>query len=115
MFAAGHNYTIANPATAAAKSNAVGHAESSTTLQNLLPRLDAVMMVLKTCKAQTCRNPWPVLHPQGNVQSLTAALNPQYNEFYQTQGKVEFQECLGGYFLENELPVHVKGYPADMA
>ena len=73
------------------------------------------MMVLKSCKADSCRNPWPVLHPEGNVQNLSEALNPQYDHFYQTQTRVEFKECLPGFFFENELPMHVKAYAADMA
>ena len=38
---------------------------SKTTLSRLLSRLDALVMVLKTCKGQSCVYPWDELHPSG--------------------------------------------------
>jgi hypothetical protein len=38
--------------------------------EDLIPRLDALMMVLKSCKGDTCRKPWTALHPSGDVASL---------------------------------------------
>lgn len=84
-------------------------------LHQLVPRLDALLMVLKTCKADTCRNPWAVLHPDGDVRNLTQALSSRYDDFYEVQqeNRVQFKECLPGYLIENELPVKVLPYAAD--
>lgn len=84
------------------------------TLEQLLPRLDALEQVLKTCQGQQCRDPWQVLHPEGNVQNLLDALSTQYDEFYATQNKVHFDECLAGYFLDNEVPIGIKPYSLDL-
>jgi N-acetylglucosamine-6-sulfatase len=73
-------------------------------------RLDALMLVLKTCKAETCRNPWGVLHPAGDVRSLADALDATFDTFYQRENKVHFDECLGGYLLDNEYPIDTIPY-----
>lgn len=84
------------------------------TIDRLLPRLDALELVLKTCKAETCRNPWAVLHPEGNVNSLLDALNSEYDDFYEVQqNKVHFDACLAGYLLSNELPIDAVPYTLD--
>ncbi|KAG6853235.1 hypothetical protein C0991_005822 [Blastosporella zonata] len=67
-------------------------------------RLDALLLVLKSCKAATCIKPWDVLHPDGSVQSLHDALNPIYDEFYTKQYKVTFDRCEYGYILDAEGP-----------
>ncbi|KAI8882863.1 alkaline phosphatase-like protein [Backusella circina FSU 941] len=42
----------------------------------LVNRLDALLVVLKTCRAETCRDPWRVLHPNDeNVKTLADALD----------------------------------------
>ncbi|KAI1330959.1 alkaline-phosphatase-like protein [Xylariaceae sp. FL0255] len=86
----------------------------STTLEQLAARLDALIQVLKTCKARTCTHPWEVLHPEGNVHNLLEALNTQYDHFYEVQqNKVHFDACLGGYLISNELPIAVIPYSGD--
>lgn len=66
-------------------------------------RLDALMMVLKSCKGINCTDPWSVLHPQGNVHDLTEALNSTYDQFYaQEQPKVSFSQCDLGYIMSAE-------------
>ena len=71
-------------------------------LQAVLNRLDALMMVLKSCKGDACTTPWTVLHENGNVTSLKDAVNSQYDDFYSKQPKVSFSECKDGYFPEFE-------------
>lgn len=44
----------------------------------LVNRLDALLVVLKSCRAETCRDPWSVLHPNDDsVKTLKDALNEQ--------------------------------------
>ena len=76
----------------------------------LIPRLDALLMVLKTCSGSTCNYPWSVLHPSGNVQSLRDALGLEYDEFYASQDNVEFRRCEKGYILDSEGPTGVKTF-----
>ncbi|KAL6870553.1 alkaline-phosphatase-like protein [Trichoderma novae-zelandiae] len=88
-------------------------------LEKVVDRLDALMMVLKSCKQQTCIHPWRSLHPSGDVQSLNEALSAEYDEFYRGQVKVGFTSCEIGYILESEGPQafhayeELKGYSAD--
>ncbi|KAJ7257648.1 arylsulfatase [Mycena rebaudengoi] len=65
-------------------------------------RLDALMMVLKSCKAQECRDPWWVIHPQGNVRNLDDAMAPEYDAFYAAQPRVSFSMCKPGYLVAVE-------------
>ncbi|EME40308.1 hypothetical protein DOTSEDRAFT_66113 [Dothistroma septosporum NZE10] len=77
----------------------------------LLHRLDALLMVLKTCKGRECTHPWEVLHPKGDVHDLHDAVNPQYDHFYEhEQQRVKFDRCEKGYNLESEGPLRVQPY-----
>lgn len=67
-------------------------------------RLDALMMVLKSCKGGTCVEPWKVLHPQGDVASLSDALRVRFDAFYEEQVKVAFDRCELGYLVDAEGP-----------
>ncbi|UKZ49871.1 hypothetical protein TrVGV298_004124 [Trichoderma virens] len=73
-------------------------------LGKVVDRLDALMMVLKSCKQQSCVHPWKSLHPLGDVQNLHDALSTEYDEFYSEQVKVSFTNCEGGYIVESEGP-----------
>ncbi|KAL7938806.1 alkaline-phosphatase-like protein [Trichoderma chlorosporum] len=73
-------------------------------LKNVVDRLDALMMVLKSCKQQSCSHPWKSLHPSGDVQNFYDALSAGYDEFYSEQVKVSFTSCEGGYIVESEGP-----------
>jgi N-acetylglucosamine-6-sulfatase len=73
-------------------------------LSKVVPRLDALLLVLKSCKGSTCTNPWRWLHPQGNVNSLPDALSSRYDDFYNSQPKVMFTACKLGYLIQYEGP-----------
>ncbi|KAH8890451.1 Arylsulphatase [Thozetella sp. PMI_491] len=73
-------------------------------LADVISRLDALMMVVKSCKGWTCRHPWKVLHPAGDVDSLLDALHMRYDAFYRNQVKVSFVYCDAGYIIEAEGP-----------
>lgn len=79
---------------------------SSPTLQNLVSRLDALLMVLKTCVGYQCTHPWESLFPDGHVQSLEQALEGEYDDFFQTGVKrVHYDSCEKGYIASAEGPV----------
>ncbi|THC89553.1 hypothetical protein EYZ11_010997 [Aspergillus tanneri] len=71
-------------------------------LPTVIHRLDALLLVLKSCKGETCIKPWDVLHPDGSVRSLQDALDPRFDAFYVAQPKLSFETCLDGYILGNE-------------
>ncbi|KAJ7466911.1 putative arylsulfatase [Mycena latifolia] len=79
-------------------------------IPQLTARLDALTMVLKSCKADSCRSPWNVLHPQGNVQNLADAMASTYDDFYASQPKISFSECQPGYLIQVEGPQDVIPY-----
>ncbi|KAH8176395.1 sulfatase domain-containing protein [Sarocladium implicatum] len=69
----------------------------------IVSRLDSLMLVLKSCKGETCRTPWRQLHPSGNVRSLKEALHPEFDDFYEKeQARVKFDFCWNGYWPEAE-------------
>ncbi|KAF2635653.1 Arylsulphatase [Massarina eburnea CBS 473.64] len=68
-------------------------------------RLDALLLVLKTCKASSCRDPWAVLHPNSTVTNLEAALSSTYDAFYEAQPKVSYSKCELGQILDSEGPL----------
>ncbi|KAK5944848.1 hypothetical protein PMZ80_002049 [Knufia obscura] len=79
---------------------------AQVSISHLLTRLDALLMVLKTCKGRQCTHPWEQLHPSGDVIALRDALDPGYDDFYEREvAKVSFGECEQAYVLESEGPV----------
>ncbi|KKF96748.1 Arylsulfatase [Ceratocystis platani] len=62
----------------------------SVPIQKLVERLDALLLVLKSCQGRTCVEPWKSLHPQGNVQKLGDALSPRFDQFYADQVRVKY-------------------------
>lgn len=75
-----------------------------TRVDLVINRLDALMMVLKSCQGDTCVAPWKVLHPQGDVTSLSDALQTRFDVFYEQQVKVAFGRCEMGYLVDAEGP-----------
>ncbi|KAL5327615.1 hypothetical protein ACEPPN_005316 [Leptodophora sp. 'Broadleaf-Isolate-01'] len=72
-------------------------------LTALIPRLDALLMVTKSCKGQTCIDPWSVIHPAGDVKTLGHALARKFDAFYESVRKrVGFTKCELGYIVESE-------------
>ncbi|KAN0104259.1 Arylsulphatase [Hyaloscypha variabilis] len=76
-------------------------------LYRLVQRLDALLLTTKSCKGVTCRKPWSVLHPKGDVGSLAEALDVRYDALYADvtgTTSVRFDKCLMGYIKEAEGP-----------
>ncbi|KAF7550645.1 hypothetical protein G7Z17_g5585 [Cylindrodendrum hubeiense] len=90
------------------------YAIAGRSFDNIVPRLDALMMVLKSCKGQECVRPWGTLHPAGDVVSLIDSLDSRYDVFYQVQPKVSFSKCELGYIRESEGPQDVVQFEKDM-
>lgn len=72
--------------------------------KHIVNRLDALMMVLKSCKGIECVQPWDVLHPHGDIKTLKDALAVDFDVFYQEQPKVSFERCELGYLKDVEGP-----------
>lgn len=71
-------------------------------MDQVVARLDALLMVLKSCKGEQCTKPWLTLHPGGKVNKLEEALNPALDSFYAGQPKIVFEECALGYIIPAE-------------
>lgn len=81
-------------------------------LPQIIARLDALMLVLKSCEGDACRYPWRQLHPAGKVNSLADALDPGFDTFYKNQPKVSFSSCEDGYIISAEGPQDFVSYGA---
>ena len=73
-------------------------------VKQVISRLDALLLVLKSCKGSQCTMPWQVLHPDKKVTSISEALNPKYDAFYAAQPYISFSACELGYIQESEGP-----------
>ena len=56
--------------------------EEPQRLHQLINRLDALLMVLKTCRGRQCTHPWETLFPHGDVKILSDALDHRYDAFF---------------------------------
>ena len=74
-------------------------------VKRLESRLDALLLVLKSCKADTCTRPWRALHPAGDVSTLAQAMDAKFDDFYeQKQHRVSYNYCDAGYIVAAEGP-----------
>ncbi|KAK5071156.1 hypothetical protein LTR64_007660 [Lithohypha guttulata] len=77
--------------------------ERHFTLDNVVARLDALLLVLKTCKEAQCTHPWNVLHSDGAVGNLLEALSDKHDELYTSQlPRVVFEHCEEAYIPQAE-------------
>ncbi|CAG8930847.1 unnamed protein product [Penicillium salamii] len=91
---------------------------AASDLQKMVHRLDALLMVLKTCVANDCIDPWGILHPQGDVRNLEDALNPKYDAFYAKSfetNSVSFTKCEAGQILSSEGSLEPSVYPGQVS
>jgi N-acetylglucosamine-6-sulfatase len=72
--------------------------------KHIVNRLDALLLVLKSCKGWECIDPWAVLHPRGNIKTLKDALASDFDTFYHEQPKVSYSKCELGYIKDSEGP-----------
>lgn len=74
---------------------------------HVVNRLDALLMVLKSCYGEDCHEPWSVIHPDSKIKHLKHALDPSFDKFYEDQPKVAFSSCQMGYLRDEEGPQDV--------
>ncbi len=72
--------------------------------QRLLHRLDALTLVLKTCKGESCVAPYGALFPHGKVSTLQQAMHKKYDAYFAGLPKVHFDHCMLGYQNRLEQP-----------
>ncbi|PNY29948.1 Arylsulfatase [Tolypocladium capitatum] len=80
----------------------------------MMNRLDALLMVTKSCSQDTCRDPWTVLRsscvldsscPHDRIfSSIGTAMDPRFDEFFAKLPKVQMPECLEYQDVRNEGP-----------
>ena len=68
----------------------------------LTTRLDTLLLTLKSCKGNACRDPWRTVFPDGGVRSLKDAMDDKYDAFFDSQEKVTFSACANGYLTQYE-------------
>jgi hypothetical protein len=73
----------------------------------LINRLDAMLMVTKSCKQDSCRDPWATLFPSGQVSNIQDAMNATYDTFFENQPKISFSSCIQGHVVDEEGPQNV--------
>ncbi|KAI0016802.1 arylsulfatase [Xylariomycetidae sp. FL0641] len=66
----------------------------------LMKRLNAMLLVKKSCATNTCQNPWTALLGgnstlNGKITTLKQALDPQYDVLFDSFPQVNIAECLG--------------------
>lgn len=77
--------------------------------QQLLHRLDALLLVLKTCQGEVCHKPYSAIFPDisatgGEIFKLAHALDPKYDHYFAKLPKVEYSRCELGYQARLEKP-----------
>ena len=74
-------------------------------LSALKDRLDALILILKTCKGKTCRDPWSELLPNTEISTLLEAMDTKFDEHFAAMPKIGFSRCEDGYIAESEGPM----------
>lgn len=78
----------------------------STTHQRVVNRLNALLMVTKSCEQDRCRDPWAQLVPDNGttLYSLVQAMDESYDSFFEDFEKVQFDTCMQYQYAPNETP-----------
>ncbi|KAJ0109320.1 arylsulfatase [Diaporthe amygdali] len=88
-----------------------------TETRRLINRLNALLMVTKSCSEETCRNPWSILRPPAALKTTTVfdnlndAMDPAHDAFFAGFPRIAFKECMTYQYVPNEEPF----YPASSA
>ncbi len=77
---------------------------SAQNIPRLTRRLDTLLLTLKNCKGGSCQRPWETVFPGGQIRDLQDAMDASYDEFFNQQPQVSFDECTKGYIPELEGP-----------
>ncbi|KAF3764116.1 alkaline phosphatase-like protein [Cryphonectria parasitica EP155] len=78
----------------------------STVHQSVINRLNALLMVTKSCEQDRCRDPWAQLVPDNDttLYSLVQAMDSTYDTFFDDFEKVQFDTCMEYQWAPNETP-----------
>lgn len=76
-----------------AETSRLGHLRPAG-LGHLQTRLDALLLVLKTCVGDVCRFPWKTIFPDGSVSSLADALDSAFDGYFTDLPKVKYSVSL---------------------
>jgi N-acetylglucosamine-6-sulfatase len=80
--------------------------------QKLLHRMNAMLLVQKSCTTNVCQNPWTVLLANTSLPAVTTlkdSLDPIYDEHFASFPQVNIKACLGFQSTENEFPFYPLG------
>lgn len=74
-----------------------------------MKRLNALLLVSKSCAQDSCRNIWQTLLGQNetagaDIRTLKQAMNPQYDQLFDSFPTVNIAECIGYQYSPNERP-----------
>lgn len=73
-------------------------------LPRLANRLDALLLVLKSCVGEVCHEPWASVFPGGGVTSLASALQADFDSYFVELPKVTYKDCDLGFHTAREFP-----------
>ncbi|ORY76013.1 alkaline-phosphatase-like protein [Leucosporidium creatinivorum] len=76
----------------------------SSYITRLHTRLDALLLVLKTCSGQSCRLPWKSMFTNGKVKNLKDAMKKEYDDYFKGLPSVRYSRCELGYHRTLEAP-----------
>ncbi|KAK8137013.1 arylsulfatase [Apiospora sp. TS-2023a] len=80
--------------------------------QAALNRLNALLLVTKSCAEGTCRDPWAVFTPSNTtddkIATMKQAMDPKYDAYFASFPRVHFASCMQYQDIANEQPF----YPA---
>lgn len=83
---------------------------SSSPIARLHTRLDALLLVLKTCAGESCRLPWKALFTDGKVKNLKDAMKKEYDDYFKSLPDVRYSVSPllltfgGGLGAETDFP-----------
>ncbi|KAK8109532.1 hypothetical protein PG999_007669 [Apiospora kogelbergensis] len=79
--------------------------------RRLMSRLNALLLVLKSCEGAMCRDPWMAFTDDtvdkslpSRFDTLESALDPTFDDYFSQLPKVQFNQCLRVQSVENEMP-----------
>ncbi|KAK6858094.1 hypothetical protein PG995_005793 [Apiospora arundinis] len=76
----------------------------------VLNRLNALLLVTKSCAEGTCRDPWSVFTPTNatgdKLTTMKQAMDPKYDAFFASFPRVHFSSCMQYQDIANEAPFY---------
>ncbi|PVI02577.1 arylsulfatase [Periconia macrospinosa] len=71
-------------------------------------RLNALLLVTKSCAGGTCRDPWAVFAANStrNISTMAEAMDPRYDAYFASFPRVHFGTCMQYQDIKNEEPFY---------